>query len=204
MLTGDAPDSVALLGAASALGVLGFGPLDYSEANWRQIREMGLLLAGVLVFTRLSRPVASRITGSVAAPGVENSMEATTSPTIESSLIETAGEINIHGSISLSPVRRFTGTAEEPSYWLAGAYDRYTGDGWVRSGTVEAYTEPMSGPPGETQAFDQRFVAESTVQTMLAAWQPVRVGDGVAPLTQVTDLGTFQTSRTFTAGEAAI
>ena len=57
-----------------------------------------------------------------------------------------------------------------------GCYDRYTGDGWVRTGEAQSFdaddTE-FGGPPGRTRRLTQTFEAESNIGTLPSAWKPV-------------------------------
>ena len=201
VLTGDAGEALTLVGMASAMGVLGFGSLDRAGASWAQIREAGLVIAGVIVVSRLALPVTARLTASSSDSPVSGLAGSSQTPSLEGSLINAPDRVGILGSISLSPEVRFTVTAERPAFWHAAAYDRFTGGSWVRSGESTTYSEPLATPPGETQTLEQTFEAEASVNTMPAAWKPVRVGSEIAPRTRVTDLGGLQPTRSFTDGD---
>ncbi|MFB6250619.1 MAG: DUF3488 and DUF4129 domain-containing transglutaminase family protein [Halobellus sp.] len=202
LITGDASRAVALCGVTSALAVLGFGTLDRSRASWSEIRDLGIVLAAAVVFARLARPV----TAEVFSPAGDASFSSESGPsgaaTIEGSLHDAPGRIDIQGSISLSSTVRFTVTADRAALWHAAAYDRFTGDGWVRSGDSNDYDGSLGSPPGKTENIEQTFVAEASVETMPAAWNPVSVGSDVAARTRVTDLGSLQPGQPFDAGES--
>ena len=201
VLTGDAGEALTLVGMASAMGVLGFGSLDRAGASWAQIREAGLVIAGVIVVSRLALPVTARLTASSAnspVPGLSGSSQ---TPTLEGSLINAPDRVGILGGISLSPEVRFTVTAERPAFWHSAAYDRFTGGSWVRSGELTRYSESLPTPPGENKTLEQTFEAAASVNTMPAAWKPVRVGSEIAQRTRVTDLGGLQPTRSFADGD---
>ncbi|WP_138004892.1 transglutaminase family protein [Halalkalirubrum salinum] len=118
----------------------------------------------------------------------------------EANLVTSEEELAVVGSIELSPEVRFTVESEEAAYWRTASYDRYTGDGWVRTGESSAYDESLSGPPGETRELTQRIRAESTMTALPAAWRPERVS-GVEDRTQVTETGDLQLGEPIGAGD---
>ncbi len=118
----------------------------------------------------------------------------------EANLVASEEELAVVGSIELSPEVRFTVESEEEAYWRTASYDRYTGDGWVRTGESTAYDGPLSGPPGESRELTQRIRAESTMTALPAAWRPERVS-GVEDRTQVTETGDLQLGEPIAAGD---
>ena len=201
VLTGDASETVARIGITSVLAVFGFGFLDNTDSSWTQIREVGLLLAVVIVLTRLARPVTARLMASTGDSPPSGGTGSSQASTIEASLTNAPNRVSIQGSISLSPEVRFTVTADRPAFWHVAAYDRFTGESWVRSGESMDYSEPLSSPPAESQPLQQTFEAQAPINTMPAAWKPVRVGEKVANYTRVTDLGGLQPSTSFSEGD---
>ncbi|MDS0241344.1 MULTISPECIES: transglutaminase domain-containing protein [unclassified Haloferax] len=202
VLTGDASEALTLVGVAGAMGVLGFGSLDRAGASWPQIREIGLVLTAVIVVSRLALPVTARLTTSPSDSPVSGLSGSSQTLTLEGSLINAPDRVGILGGISLSPEVRFTVTADRPAFWHVAAYDRFTGGSWVRSGETTTYSGPLPTPPGETQTLEQTFEAAAAVNTMPAAWKPVRVGTDIAQRTRVTDLGGLQPTRSLSDGEA--
>jgi transglutaminase-like putative cysteine protease len=85
-------------------------------------------------------------------------------------------------------------------YWRSMSYDRYTGEGWERSGNATAYDGPLAGPVGDSGRVTLRLRASSEVQTLPAPWKPVRVGRGIADRTRVYDAG-LQPREELQAGE---
>jgi transglutaminase-like putative cysteine protease len=220
ILTGAASEAIALIGVTSALAVLGLGTLDHSEASWEQIRDLGILLAVVVVITRLAKPVTASVFSSSGKSPLANGSGSSHTPTIEGSLLNAPGRIEILGSISLSPEVRFTVTADRPEFWYeaaydrftvttdrpafwhVAAYDRFTGEGWVRSGKATDYSEALLTPPGDSQTIQQTFEAKTSIITMPAAWKPVRVDSDIASRTRVTTHGGLQPTRSFSDGES--
>jgi transglutaminase-like putative cysteine protease len=121
--------------------------------------------------------------------------------TVEGSLFDAGESISVLGSISLTPEIRYTVESEEPRYWRVASYDRYTGDGWVRTGNPRPYDDQrLDSPPGETRTLRQEFQAESTIGTVPAAWKPVRYsGD---PSVSVASEGGFQPEGTLSTGDS--
>ncbi|MUV59761.1 hypothetical protein [Halobacterium sp. CBA1126] len=52
------------------------------------------------------------------------------------------GYVGVGGSLDLDPRVHFVAETERAAYYRAGVYDRYTGDGWVRTTDVGAATDP--------------------------------------------------------------
>lgn len=198
-LTGDAGSTTTLIGMTSALGLLGFGILDESNASWSHILDVGLVLTAAIVISRLANIVPGN--GTAAGRSADLSGSGSQSSSVEGSLIRTDQNISILGSISLSPETRFTVTAERAGFWHAGAYDRYTGGGWVRSGDAASFSESLSKPPGETTTNEQQFRAEATIQTMPAAWKPIRLTEPPDVAVQVTSSGDLQPTQSFSKGD---
>ena len=196
VLTGDVETLVALLGALGAVGTVGFGRLERFGGTDRAVETMAVVLAAMVVVTML----VSVVPGGTGTPfglfgdsGTE---------TIEGSLISSDQRVSIQGSISLSDEVRFTVESPRGAYWRAGAYDRYTGDGWVRTGSTLEYRGEMASPPGRDRTVEQEVTVESKLDAMPAAWKPVKVSDGVADSTSVTSLGGLQPAQAFTPGDS--
>ena len=198
-LTGDAGSTATLLGTTSALGLLGLGGLDESDVSWSHLQDIGLVLTVGIVASRLIDIVPGKAAAS--GSGIGSNGSESGSATIEGSLIRADQNVSILGSISLSPATRFTVTAERASLWHAGAYDRYTGEGWVRSGGTTSYSGSLSEPPGETTTNEQQFRAEATIQTMPASWKPVQLTDSPSEKVNVTSSGDLQPARPFSKGD---
>jgi len=196
VLTGDATVVQTLLGVVSAAGIVGFGDLDRGDASLAAAEPVAVVLA-VMVVTPLLisvTPAGSASTLSLRDGG---------GTTVEANIVETDSQVDIVGDISLSPEVRYTVTAAESRYWRTSSYDRYTGDGWVRTGeSARPGDRPLQFPPGDSTRLEQTFKAESTIGTMPAAWRPVDVSGEAADNAQVTSLGGLQPAEQLEAGES--
>ena len=193
VLTGDLDTVTALVGVLGAMAAVGFGRLDLEGSN----PALRNTLVAVLVATLVVTTSVSLVPGGEARPLIPGGG----SGTVEGSLTDSEARVALQGSISLSPQARFTVTADEGDYWRVGAYDRYTGDGWVRTGETRPYDSQLPRPEAEeVHTVRQTFRAESTVSTMPAAWKPARVERG-EDVTMVTDLGGLEPGRSFAPGD---
>ena len=210
VLTTDAGLVTTLLGVVGAVATLGFGNLDVIDgavettvgsddespegvdASRRAVLEQ---LAAVIIVPSVVSAIPS-VTGSSLS-----FTDDTDGPTIETSLINADETLSVQGDISLTPTVRFTVESDEPRYWRVAAYDRYTGDGWVRTGSARSYGGArLSGPEGDSRTLRQSFEAESSVATVPGAWKPVRYrGD---PEFEVTAHEGFQPTTALSAGDS--
>ena len=184
-LTGDAGPAVALtaaVGAATAVGLAGLSAagLRGLEAQWD---TLAVILAAMIVFTS----VVTVIPGSASNPVVPGA----DSPSVESSLVTNTDRVSVLGSISLSPEVRFLVESDQPAYWRVGTYDRYTGDGWVRSGDASPYDGRLAGPPGDSLELEQRVTVQTPFDAIPAANAPVAIRGDTQRITQVTSNGGF-------------
>jgi len=128
VLTGDATLVQTLLGVVGVAALVGFGDLDRSGASLSAAEPVVVVLA-VMVVTPLLVSVTPAGSASPLALGGGGG-----DTTVEASIVETDSEVELVGSISLSPEVRYTVTAPESEFWRTSSFDRYTGDGWVRTG----------------------------------------------------------------------
>ena len=190
VLTTDAGVVTTLLGVVGGLAAIGFGTLDSvasesettvsgSRASSTRTDDDGIDAGRRSVLTRLAAvivlpTVISRV------PGIEGtalSLLGGTGGTVEGSLVDAGESLTIQGSLSLSSALRFTIEADEARYWRVGTYDRYTGDGWVRTGSATEYDDGAylgDGPADRTREVGQTVEVESAIGTVPAAWKPVR------------------------------
>jgi len=196
VLTGDAGTNVALLGVVSVAGLAGFGDLDNREWSGGTPDYVAVMLA-VMIVTPL---VVTIVPGGAASPV---SFVGGDSTTMEDNVVATDSNVEIIGSVSQTADVRFTVEADEARYWRTGSFDRYTGDGWVRSGGESAYDgNALEEPPGETEYLLQRVEVETQLRALPAAWRPVEVSTSVADRTEVTQNGGLQVDGTVDAGES--
>ena len=203
ILTGDVNTTVALLGVIGAVGSVGFGRLErfdsgppaVADDGEPAVESDGLVAQRRTVLMELGAIVGVSSTVSV-VPGAGSQwfkpFGSGLANTVEASLINADQRIDIQGSIKLSPTVRFTVDATTSAYWRVAAYDRYPGDGWVRTGTTRDYDGRLRGPPGRRERITQRYEIASRLRTMPAVWRPVEVDGDMATIATVTDIGGLQ------------
>ncbi|HET7325044.1 MAG TPA: transglutaminaseTgpA domain-containing protein, partial [Halococcus sp.] len=194
VLTGDAGVAVALVGAVGAAGVVGFGELERHGGGVKQAETLLVVLAVMVVLA----PLVSVVPNGAADPLVPSGGGGPT--TIEESLLASDNHVLIQGSISLSPKVRFSVESSAPEYWRVAAYDRYTGQGWVRTGDTRPYEGTLSGPPGNATTVEQTYEAEAPIEIMPVAWKPTALSDVSADV-DVTNLGGIQPGSQLQPGE---
>jgi transglutaminase-like putative cysteine protease len=218
VLTTDATLITTLLGVVGGVATIGFGTLDTvapadpvdderrldaplfgerrTQADGVDTGRRAVLeqLAAIIVLPAVLSRVPS--VGGQSLSFTEDGEQAT----MEGSLLSADESIDVLGSITLSPEVRFTVESPEARYWRVATYDRYTGQGWVRTGSTGAYGGGRLGaPPGNTRTLRQSFEAESTVRTVPAAWKPVRY-DGDVDV-EVTTHDGFQPTTSLFSGD---
>ena len=193
-LTGDAGSTVTLAGVVGATAAVGFGEADLRRGTGAEMEIVTAVLA-VMVVTAASVAV---LPAGEANPFFPEDR----TRTIEGSLVNADDRISVVGSIELTPQVRFVVESDEPAYWRTNAFDRYTGEGWVRSGGKRTIDGRLPGPPGRSEQITQTINVESSVGVMPAAWRPVGVSRNVRDQTRVTSMGGFEPTGPLTAGES--
>jgi hypothetical protein len=185
VLTGDAGETVTLLGTLGLLGLLAVGAFDDTDLTWDQLESVGLVLALSIAGARLLRVVPDGDTGSVDDPtgsgpggsGSGSDAGGSGGDTLENALIDSGSRLDVSGSISLSPKVRFIVDADEADYWFVTAFDRYTGQGWVRTGDTTDFGDGTAAPPGATRTLEQSVTMRAPLNAAPAAWKPVDISD---------------------------
>ncbi len=188
VLTGDADVATTTLGVVGGLAAVGFGDIaagDDTAPVDRARRTLLMELGGVVAVTQVLTVVPDGEGEPVSVLG------GPAEDTLEANLTRAGDEVTVSGGLSLSAAVRFVVTADEPAYWRVGAYDRYTGRGWERTGEDRAYAGRLPAPEGPDEDLEQRVRVRSDLSVLPAAWKPrsvtgvdgVRVedGDGLAP-----------------------
>ncbi|WP_247005960.1 transglutaminase TgpA family protein [Halorientalis litorea] len=194
VLTGDVGTTVTLFAVLGAVGTAGFGRLDRFSSGSLSVETLVVVLAAIVLLTT----TVSVVPGGTAEP-VQLLGGDADGETLEGSLVSADQRVSIQGAIELSPELRFTVESNRESYWRAAAYDRYTGGGWVRTGSEARYEGPLSGPLGRSRTISQRYTVEAPVDVMPAAWRPVRVSG--TDNTLVTEARDLRPAEPFTGGE---
>lgn len=192
-LTGDAGRTTTVVGMTAGLALVGFGSIDRWDGTTEQMQDLGLLLVLAIVVARVVKVVPGSEQPAIGGGDGDPA-------SIEARLVEESGRIEIGGSITLSEEVRFTVSAPEPAYWRTGAFDRYTGNGWARSGRTRS-TRRADPPPGATSSLRQTVRIESSMTVMPAAWKPMEVLGDPADRIGVTPLGGFRPVDRFTPGD---
>ncbi|PSP95029.1 transglutaminase [Halobacteriales archaeon QS_4_62_28] len=193
VLTGDADLMTTLSGVIAGTAGLGFGDFD-------RRREPIVDAETILVIAALMIVVPSVVTVVPATAGASLEISGSSgADTVEASLLQSGDQLSVQGSISLSPAVRFTVTSTESRYWRIGSFDRYTGDGWIRTTDSRQYDGgQLQRPRGPNRIVDQTFRAETSAQVMPAAWKPISVSGNSGTL--VDGDGSLDTSATITNG----
>jgi transglutaminase-like putative cysteine protease len=194
VLTGDAGTIVTLAGVVGAAATLGFGTLDRYGGSAAQVDTLAILLATMVVAAATLSLVPSTQSGPV--------LPDRSSPTGQASFVDAGDQVEVVGTIRLSPQQQFTVESPNESYWVTGAYDRYTGSGWVRTGDPGPYGGGLDGPPGGGREVRQTVTATTELGAMPAAWRPTGVGGIAADRVRVTPQGTLQPASTIEPGES--
>jgi transglutaminase-like putative cysteine protease len=169
VLTTDAGTTITLVGVVGGAAAVGFGDLDRRPGTGAAREYVAIVLAAMIIVPAL----VSVVPGGA---GVTLSLtdDEETEGTLEAGLLSTGGDMDLVGSIELSPEVRFTVEAETPRRWRIGTYDRYTGSGWVRSGgSTPLEDTDLSSLDGPSERLVQRYEAESSLDVLPAAWRPV-------------------------------
>ena len=193
-LTGDATTGETLAGVVGATVAAAVGDCERRGERLGNADGVVVVIAVMLVATLFVGVVPGALGSVLPAGGDDGS-------TIESSLLYAGDSVAVAGSIELSPERRYVVEAEEAAYWRVGTYDRYTGEGWVRSGSTRPYGGPLAGPPGESRTLEQTYTAASSIATLPAARRPTRIEDVPVPV-RVTEGGSFEPASPLQAGES--
>jgi transglutaminase-like putative cysteine protease len=194
VLTGDAGPVVVLAGVVGAAGVVGFGDLERHGGSVGQVETLVVVLAAMVVLA----PLVSIVPGGAADPLLSSGGGGP--ETIEAGLLAGDDEVNVQGSISLSPKVRFTVESDSADYWRAASYDRYTGQGWVRTGEDRPYNDSLAGPPGDSTALTQTYEAETPLSIMPTAWKPTDLSGAPADDARVSSLAGLQPGGTLDNG----
>lgn len=168
VLTGDSATVPTLVGVLAAAGAVGFGTLDAYGATRRQLEAVALAAACMTLAPVAVSAVPGGQGASPVVPGTE------TAPT--GGLVGAGAHVGVGGPLSLSPKVEFVARSPQSAYWRVAVYDRYTGDGWLRTGNGEG---KLAGPGWSSGRFVQRVTAEQSLPSMPSVADPVAVS-GVA------------------------
>ncbi len=169
VLTGDAGLSVTLLGVVAAGGVVGLGDVMRRARSVRAVEPLVVVLAVMVVAPFVFSVVPGGAAGPLGTLGDSGI-------TMEENVVGADGDLDIVGSIEQNPDVRFVVDGDRPRYWRTGSYDRYTGDGWIRSGGPGQ--DGGLASPGDADVASYRVETRSSLGAVPAPWRPVGL-DGI-------------------------
>ncbi|WP_115865185.1 transglutaminase TgpA family protein [Halorussus litoreus] len=195
VLSGDAGSFVTLVGTLAATAALGFGTLARRGGTPEQVDAIAVVLVTMVVLSS----TVSVVPGGATSPILPGGGSGT--PTVEDAFVTNQDRLSVVGSIRLSPKVRFTVEADQSAYWRVGAYDRYDGDGWIRTGDPRDYGVQQP-PPGPSLEIEQTVSVEAErMDAMPAAWRPLRLTDGDRDNVRVGAGGSFDPVGSLREGE---
>ncbi|MFB6121540.1 MAG: DUF3488 and DUF4129 domain-containing transglutaminase family protein [Halobacteriaceae archaeon] len=189
VLTGDANTMTTMLGVVGVTAALGFSALARHGGSQDQVETLAAALA-VMV---LASATVTAVPGSAGTPLLPNA-----GSSIQADLVRADDRADVGGSIRLSPEVRFVVDSEREAYWRVAAYDRYTGSGWIRTGSNQPLDQPRDRPPGDRASVTQTFTAKSTLDVFAAAARPQSVSNAEVA---VTAQGTLDLTETLRSGD---
>ncbi|WP_424007068.1 transglutaminase TgpA family protein [Haloferax denitrificans] len=197
VLTTDATGTLTLLGVGAGMAAVGLDGIDRFGSAGGQLDVLTVVLAAMVVLSA----TVTVLPGAGGSPVIADGGVAE-QPTVEASLVSADDRISVVGSISLSPQVRFEVQSTSPDYWQTATFDRYTGDGWVRTGDTRDYEGGrLAGPEGPSRLVRQTVTPATPLDSMPAAWRPVAVSGDIENETLVTQQGNLRPDRAVEIGE---
>jgi len=200
VLTGDAVNVTTLLGVVGGIVAVAVGDMDRRGDSLKAAEPLAVLLAALIVLSAVA-PVVPAGPSRTADTWSSFQTGGPGGGTVEANLVEADSQLGIAGNLSLSPEVRFRVESDAESYWRIGSYDRYTGDGWIRTGSTRSYNGRIRGPPGQSRTVRQTVTAIDEISVLPAAWKPVSIESQVADRTRVTDLDGLGLDGSLESGE---
>jgi len=190
VLTGDAGTGAAVAGVVGLALAVGLSTLSTPSRLRGHAGTFALIVAAMVV----ASATVTVVPGGAAAPlGLDRGTS-----TLESSL-SGGDELEVVGSTRLSPEVRYTIESPVERNWHTGAYDTYTGDGWVRTGERSAVNGSLAGPPGASDRVETTVTAETESGALPAPWKPVGASGGGT--VEVDERGSLRLAEPLDAGD---
>ncbi|MGM0447026.1 MAG: transglutaminase domain-containing protein [Methanobacteriota archaeon] len=194
VLTGDAGTGAAVAGVVGIALAVGLSTLSTPSRRRGHAGTFAVVVAAMVV---ASATVTVIPAGAAAPLGIDRG---TTS--LESSL-SGDDELEVIGSTRLSPEVRYTVESPVERNWHTGAYDTYTGEGWVRSGERSALDGSLSGPPGANDSVETTVTAETESTALPAPWKPTVASASGGGTVEVDERGSLRLAEPLEPGEEA-
>ncbi|SDF45522.1 Transglutaminase-like enzyme, putative cysteine protease [Halorubrum xinjiangense] len=194
VLTGDADTGAAVAGVVGIALAVGLSTLSTPGRRRGHAGTFAVVVAAMVV---ASATVTVIPAGAAAPLGIDRG---TTS--LESSL-SGDDELEVIGSTRLSPEVRYTVESPIERNWHTGAYDTYTGDGWVRTGERSALGDSLSGPPGPSESVSVSITAETESTALPAPWKPTAAAASGGGTVELDERGSLRLAEPLEPGEEA-
>ncbi|AHG02699.1 transglutaminase [Halobacterium sp. DL1] len=186
VLTGDSTTTTTLVGVLAVTGAVGFGTLAAHGASARQTQVLAAVLALMIVGS-------ATVT---AVPGGRSPLVPSSTTASAGSLVSADGYVGVGGSLRLDPKVQFVVESDEPSYYRASVYDRFTGNGWVQTADVST---DKGAPPPTGERIEHRITAKRTLDLLPSAPVPQSVSGVDAT---ITESGLLLSGPTLRAGDS--
>lgn len=184
-LTGDLSNATTLVAISGGVIAIGANRL-YSHGGSLSGVDSVLTVAAAIVIISLTVFSFGGMAAVGAGPGeptgtddddIEEDAIDEAATNLEETLT-TRQELELSGPVDLDPEPRFIVESNESTLFRTEVYDRYTGDGWVRTDET-ADSDPL--PEGNAETIEQTFEIVTPMQSLPTAAMPATVDglDGV-------------------------
>ncbi|ELZ39880.1 transglutaminase domain-containing protein [Halorubrum tebenquichense DSM 14210] len=194
VLTGDAGTWAAVAGVVGLALAVGLSTLSTPSRRRGHAGTFAVVVAAMVVASATVTVVPA---GGATPLGIDRG-----TATLESSL-SGDDELEVVGTTRLSPEVRYTIESPVERNWHTGAYDTYTGDGWVRTGERSTLGGSLPGPPGSTEAASVSISAETESTALPAPWKPVSASAPDDREVRIDERGSLRLAEPLEPGERA-
>ncbi|GAA0715941.1 transglutaminase-like putative cysteine protease [Halorubrum trapanicum] len=194
VLTGDAGTEAAVAGVVGLALAVGLSTLSTPSRRRGHAGTFAVVVAAMVV---ASATVTVIPAGAAAPLGLDRG-----TATLESSL-SGDDELAVVGTTRLSPEVRYTIESPVERNWHTGAYDTYTGDGWVRTGERSTLGDSLSGPPGSSESVTVSITAETESTALPAPWKAVSASTADGGTVRLDERGSLRLAEPLEPGEEA-
>lgn len=182
-LTGDLPMPTTLVAISGSIIAVGAHRLHRHGGDLVGVSSVLTVAAAVVVISLAVLSLGGLAVAGIApgddtggdGPAPDEDPAATEEEAEAVNLEDTLGverELQPTGSVTLDPEPRFVVETDEPTLFRTEVYDRYTGDGWVRTDGA-AGVAPL--PEGESRTVEQEFQIVTPMQSLPTAAMPASV-----------------------------
>lgn len=194
VLTDDAGTWAAVAGVVGLALAVGLSTLSTPSRRRGHAGTFAVIVAAMVVASATVTVVPA---GGATPLGIDRG-----TTTLESSL-SGDDELTVVGTTRLSPEVRYTIESPVERNWHTGAYDTYTGDGWVRTGERSTLGGSLSAPPGPSEAASVSITAETESTALPAPWKPVSAAAPDGGEVRIDERGSLRLAEPLEPGERA-